>query len=69
MKTDYSNLEALTDKKLRTLRNNLNNRLDSLGRGGEKHLPPGHMLHGLDEAQCKDLLTKVLQEMKRRASA
>jgi hypothetical protein len=69
MKTDYTNLPALPDKKLRTLRNNINNRLDSLGRGGEKHLPPSHMLHGLDEAQCKDLLTKVLQEMKKRASA
>lgn len=68
MKTDYSNLKALTDKKLRTLRNNLNNRIESFSKGGEKALSPSHMLHGLDDAQCKDLLKKVHAEMKSRAS-
>jgi hypothetical protein len=53
MKTDYKNLSELTDKKLRTLRNNINNRIESFTKGGEKNLPPSHMLHGLDEAQCK----------------
>lgn len=67
MKTDYSNLPELTDKKLRTLRNNLNNRLESMNRGGEKALPPSHMLHGLELKECKDLLEKVHAEMKRRA--
>jgi hypothetical protein len=69
MKTDYSNLPELTDKKLRTLRNNLNNRLESFNRGGDKNLPPGHMLHGLDLKDCKELLEKVQTEMKRRAKA
>ncbi len=65
---DYSNLQSLTDKKLRTLRNNLNNRLESFKKGGEKSLPPSHMLHGLDESQCRKLQTDVQQEMKRRNS-
>lgn len=63
---DYKDLSALTDKKLRTLRNNLNNRLESFSKGGEKALPPSHMLHGLDDAQCKDLLNRVHSEMKKR---
>jgi hypothetical protein len=66
---DYKDLSALSDKKLRTLRNNLNNRLESFSKGGEKSLPPSHMLHNLDEAQCKNLLNDVHLEMKRRASA
>lgn len=64
---DYSDLSEFTDKKLRTLRNNLNNRLESFKKGGEKALPPSHMLHGLDENQCKELLKKVQSEMKDRA--
>lgn len=69
MKTDYSNLEALSDKKLRTLRNNLNNRIESFTKGGEKKLPPSHMLYNLEAGDCKELLKKVHAEMKRRASA
>lgn len=65
---DYNDLGELTDKKLRTLRNNLNNRLESFKSGKEKHLPPSHMLHGLDEKMCKDLLKRVHDEMKERAS-
>jgi hypothetical protein len=66
---DYSHtaLKAFTDKKLRTLRNNLNNRLESFKKGGEKALPPSHMLHGLDEQACKDLKERVFAEMKKRA--
>jgi hypothetical protein len=65
---DYKDLTDFSDKKLRTLRNNLNNRLQSFAQGEKslKSLPPSHMLHGLDEAQCKDLLTRVQQEMKER---
>lgn len=69
MKTDYTNLVELTDKKLRTLRNNLNNRLESFSKGNEKHLPPSHMLHGLDARECQELLQKVHAEMKRRATS
>jgi hypothetical protein len=64
---DYSDLSSLTDKKLRTLRNNLNNRLESFKKGGEKVLPPSHMLHGFDESQCQELLKKVQAEIKARA--
>jgi hypothetical protein len=65
---DDRDLSGLTDKKLRTLRNNLNNRLESFKKGGEKSLPPGHLLYGLDEAQCKELQLRVQQELKTRAS-
>jgi len=64
---DYTDLSALSDKKLRTLRNNLNNRIESFARGGEKALPPSHMLHNLDEAQCKTLKERVFAEMKKRS--
>jgi hypothetical protein len=64
---NYADLSVLTDKKLRTLRNNLNNRLESFAKGGEKHLPPSHMLHGLDAGDCKSLLENVHSEMKKRS--
>jgi hypothetical protein len=67
MKKDYKDLSALSDKKLRTLRNNLNNRLESYKKGGEKALPPSHMLHGLDDGECKALLEKIHGEMKQRS--
>ena len=66
---DYSDLTAFNDKKLRTIRNNINNRLVSFKSNSEKSLkalPPSHMLHGLDEAQCKALLERVYKELKTR---
>jgi hypothetical protein len=63
---DYSDLSTLSDKKLRTLRNNLNNRLVAFKAPSQKNLPPSHMLHGLDEAQCKVLLERVIKELKNR---
>lgn len=66
---DYKDLSVLNDKKLRTLRNNLNNRLESFRKGGEKNIPPSHMLHGLDENGCIELLKSVQIEMKNRAKA
>lgn len=69
MKTDYKDLSELTDKKLRTLRNNLNNRLEAFTKGSEKNLPPSHMLHGLDDGDCRELLKRVQIEMKDRAKA
>ncbi len=66
---DYSDLKGFTDKKLRTIRNNINNRLVSFKSNSEKSLkalPPSHMLHGLDEAQCKALLERVFKELKTR---
>ena len=67
MKKDYADLSDFSDKKLRTLRNNLNNRLSSFKAGNEKHLPPSHMLSGMDEGDCKNLLGKVQEEMRARA--
>ena len=64
---DYKDLAVFTDKKLRTIRNNINNRMESFKKGDEKSLPPSHMLHGLDQAQCKDLLERVQKEMKKRS--
>jgi hypothetical protein len=64
---DYSNLAALNDKKLRTLRNNLNNRLQAFKAGNEKNLPPSHMLSGIDESGCQSLLHRVHEEMKKRS--
>ena len=63
---DYSDLSTLSDKKLRTLRNNLNNRLVAFKAPSQKNRPPSHMLHGLDEAQCKALLERVIKELKTR---
>lgn len=67
MKTDYKDLPGLTDKKLRTLRNNIHNRLAAFEKGDEKNLPPSHMLHGMDAKDCRELLAKVQAEMKDRA--
>jgi hypothetical protein len=63
------NFEDLSDwkpKKLRTLRNNLNNRLSSFKSSGDsaKDLQQSHMLHGLEEGQCKELLQKVTKLLK-----
>lgn len=63
---DYSDLKVFADKKLRTLRNNINNRLVAFKSVSQKNLPPSHMLHGLDEVQCKALLERVLKELRTR---
>lgn len=66
---DYSDLSKFSDKKLRTLRNNINNRLVSFKSVTVKNLPPSHMLHGLDEDQCKALLERVMKELRTRAKS
>lgn len=63
---DYSNLEEYTDKRLRTLRNNLNNRIGAIQSGSPKSLGQNHPLYGLELSDCKDLLEKVLNELKKR---
>jgi hypothetical protein len=65
---DYTDLSQLNDKKLRTLRNNLNNRLQAYQNGTAKTLPPSHMLFGHDENACRTLLERVQNELKKRAS-
>lgn len=58
---DFSDIEQWTPKKLRTLRNNLNNRLMSYKNDGEKAKPlaKSHMLYGLDQEACTNLLERV----------
>ena len=66
----HSDLTDYSDKKLRTLRNNLNNRLESFKKNEDaKALPQSHMLHGLDGNACKELLDTVQKEMRKRAKA
>lgn len=64
-------LEELNPKKLRTLRNNLNNRLESFKTGGDgtKPLQKSHVLFGKSQGECEKLLQEVHQELKRRAHA
>jgi len=66
-----TDLTECSDKKLRTIRNNLNNRISSYNQNGEsaKDLQKSHMLYGLDKTACDELLKKVQDEMKRRRSA
>lgn len=58
---DFTEIETWTPKKLRTLRNNLNNRLMSFKNDGDnaKELSKSHMLHGLDYEACFELLERV----------
>jgi hypothetical protein len=64
----FNDLNEWSDKQLRTIRNNLNNRLTSFkNTGGEpKELQKSHKLFGLTERQCQDLLKNVLAELKKR---
>ena len=58
---DFSNLSEWSPKKLRTLRNNLNNRISTFEMKGDgaAELQKSHALFGLDHKQCKELLDKV----------
>lgn len=62
------NLTEMTPKKLRTLRNNLNNRLSSFKSGGGEAAPlqKSHVLAGKSESECAALLKDVIAEMKKR---
>lgn len=57
----FDDLNEWSEKRLRTLRNNLNNRLESFKKNSDnpKSLQPSHKLFGLSENECKDLLKKV----------
>ena len=68
---DYSNLSILNDKKLRQIRNNINNRLESFKKSGDnaKPLASSHMLSGMDEAACLALQERIFKEMKKRSRA
>lgn len=59
-------LKSMSPKRLRTLRNNLNNRISSFRTDGEKakSLQPSHTLYGRSEAECQNLLDKVIAKLK-----
>lgn len=61
----FSDLETYSPKKLRTLRNNLNNRLSHFAGHGDKSkdLQPSHKLYGLDQAECEELLKRVREQL------
>lgn len=64
----FDDLSDWSPKRLRTLRNNLNNRVSSFGTSGDKtkELQKSHVLAGMEEGQCKDLLKTVQAELKKR---
>lgn len=64
---DYSDIDSWTPKRLRTLRNNLNNRVQALGTGNEKNLGANHPLFGLEISDCKDLLDKIYKILKEKS--
>lgn len=69
MKKDLNDIHEWSPKRLRTLRNNLNNRLASFqnGLGGNvKPLQTSHALYGLEEGECKELLKKVQDLLRER---
>jgi hypothetical protein len=57
----FNELESYSPKKLRTLRNSLNNRLAHFQGHGDKskELASSHRLFGLDQSQCSELLKQV----------
>lgn len=62
MKKDLNAIHEWSPKRLRTLRNNLNNRLASFKNaagGSLKELQASHVLYGLEEGECKNILKKV----------
>tara|TARA_R110000868_G_scaffold68518_4_gene202553 strand:+ start:217 stop:429 length:213 start_codon:yes stop_codon:yes gene_type:complete len=67
MKKDLEKIHEWSPKRLRTLRNNLNNRLSSYKLGqSPKSLQASHVLYGLEEGQCNELLQKVQAILKER---
>ena len=62
----FEDLAEWSPKKMRTLRNNLNNRLESFKTSGDnaKPLPASHTLHGLSPEGCQDLLRTVTKLLK-----
>lgn len=60
-------LDSMTPKKLRTLRNNLNNRISSFQNNEEspKELQKSHVLFGLSKQECEELLKRVQEHLKK----
>lgn len=64
---DYTDIDSWTPKRLRTLRNNLNNRVSALATGNEKSLGANHPLFGLEVGDCKELLEKIHKILKEKS--
>lgn len=66
---EQQDFSEYSPKKLRTLRNNLNNRIESFKTHGKStaELQKSHILAGKSELECAALLKAVLAEMKRRS--
>lgn len=66
----FSDLQEWSPKKIRTLRNNLNNRLESYKTSGDnaKPLQASHALYGLSQEDCQELLKKVTTLLKSQKS-
>ncbi len=66
MKNKFEDLTSWSDKRLRTLRNNLNNRLASfsLSHKDPKPLQNSNILNGLDKQDCESLLVQVKRCLK-----
>lgn len=68
MQKIIDSLSEKTPKQLRTLRNNLNNRIESFKtanarRNEAKELKDSHMLCGLTHKECEELLVLVKKEL------
>jgi hypothetical protein len=63
---DFNEIESWTPKKLRTLRNQLNNRISTFKEKGDaaKELASSHALAGMDYEECFTLLEKVKKLLK-----
>jgi hypothetical protein len=71
LKDLIAGLPEKTDKQLRTIRNNLNNRIASIknedkGLGKAKIISKSHMLFGMQRNQLEEFLTAVKRELKKR---
>ena len=62
----FEDLAEWSPKKMRTLRNNLNNRLESFKTSGDnaKPLQASHALYGLSAENCQELLRTVTKLLK-----
>ena len=64
MKINKEKIDQKSAKQLRTLRNQLNNRIMAFGASKEAKLKPSHPLFGLDLDQCKDLVIIIKRKIK-----
>jgi hypothetical protein len=64
MKLNTDDIPHKTPKQLRTLRNQLNNRIGAFDNGKEATLKESHPLFGLDVDECKNLVAIVKRQLK-----